>query len=206
MRRMKIFSVLSVAALAAGMAMLIKNTEVKEVEPPVQIVSEPVIIHDDPTPTVIVIQEAVKEEAKKPSAPYDFIPLEDEYQLFIEDACDLLNIDFFTVMALIESESSFNHDAVGDSGKSIGLFQINKCWHETLYDEFALDVFDHLDNVKAGLYIFATLLDKYPTELAVQCYKAGESRGMELYEEGRIIPGATAVVNRAEEMRKTALE
>lgn len=205
MRRIRIFSMIGLLALACGMAaIIIDSTNVKDL-PEVVIVSEPLVIEEEPTPTAIVIREVVEEE-KKPSAPYDFIPLEDEYQLFIEDACELLNIDFFTVMALIESESSFNHDAVGDSGRSIGLFQINKCWHETLYDEFALDVFDHLDNVKAGLYIFATLLDKYPTELAVQCYKAGESRGMELYEEGRIIPGATAVVNRAEEMRKTALE
>ena len=61
------------------------------------------------------------EETKVNVAPYENIPLAEEEQIYLEERCKDYGIDFFLVIALMESESNFDTEAEGDSGNSYGL-------------------------------------------------------------------------------------
>lgn len=163
------------------------------------------VIRDLPKVEVVVVEEPeaveVVEELKK--APFENIPLETHYQLFLESKCEEYDVDFWLAVALMESESSFDLDAVGDKGKSVGLMQINKCWWDAdIFED--KNVYEPCDNIEMGLTILSDLLTRYEPVYAIQMYKCGEYRGRALLEEGVILDQAVAVVNRAEEIKGEA--
>lgn len=151
--------------------------------------------------------EAWVEAEKSEYAPFDFLSLDDEYQIYMEERCAELGLDFFLAASLMFSESSFRADAVGDNGKSIGFFQINEVNWETMSDKYGLDVFVPLDNIECGLIIFYKLMDKYgDSTTAIQCYKCGESRGKKLLKEGKVLSSIEGIIERADEWRVKADE
>lgn len=151
--------------------------------------------------------DAWVEAEKSEYAPFDFLKLDDEYQIYMEERCAELGLDFFLAASLMFSESSFRADAVGDNGKSIGFFQINECNWETMSDKYGLDVFVPLDNIECGLIIFSKLMDKYgDATTAIQCYKCGESRGKKLLKEGKVLGSIEGIIERADEWRVKANE
>lgn len=150
-----------------------------------------------------VILEEWQEENK---APYECIPLKEEYQSYLEKRCADYEVDYFLMVALMESESQFDEDAEGDKhiGSSVGLMQINAIWWDAM-ESRGLDVFDSYDNMEASLIILSDYLDRYKDPAtAVQMYKCGESRGRELYFSGVILPQCKDVVERADEIKKEA--
>ena len=110
-------------------------------------------------------------------ATYD-VPLDYDLQVYIIQTCEALNIDAGVVMAMIFYESSYQADAIGDGGDSLGLMQIMQCFHE---DRMArLDVTNLLhpyQNVTVGIDFLAELLDEYDgnVEMALMAYNAGRS-------------------------------
>lgn len=150
-------------------------------------------------------REEVK-EMKKAKAPYNFLSLDDTYQIYLEKRCKELNINFFLAASLMFSESSFKPSAVGDSGNSIGLFQINKCNWERMEYVYGLDVSRPLENIDAGLRIMRELMNDYPDDVAavIQCYKCGIGRGEELMKEGVYLSCIDEIVNRAIEWQNEA--
>lgn len=166
-----------------------------------------VTVHVEPIPkssedlVLVSAEEEVEEELPtlfEREAPYKEIPLDDEYQVFLADICEKCGVDFFLAVALMESESTFKADAVGDGGKSIGFMQINRINWDRMQEDYDLDVADPYDNIEAGVRMLAELQSKYKDATrAVQCYKAGEGRGNELWDEGVVLSQATAVVENA---------
>jgi len=49
-------------------------------------------------------------------------------------------VDYKVALTIVEKESRFNPDALGDNGKSRGLWQIHKPSHPDISDEQAFDV------------------------------------------------------------------
>lgn len=137
---------------------------------------------------------------------YDEIPLDADIQEYMHKLCDELSISYAFALAMMESESSFNAEASGDSGNSIGYMQINKCNWARMEEEYGLDVHDPKDNIAAGLYIMRELFeeDEDPYRV-ILCYKAGKSKGTELYE-SEIFKGKSfdceALCKRAQEIEK----
>lgn len=148
------------------------------------------------TATAAVVKEYV----------YDEIPLDADTQEYTHKLCDELSISYAFALAMMESESSFNAEASGDSGNSIGYMQINKCNWARMEEEYGLDVHDPKDNIAAGLYIMRELFEENEDPYRViLCYKAGKSKGTELYESG-IFKGKSfdceALCKRAQEIEK----
>lgn len=143
--------------------------------------------------------ENIEKEGNKMCAPYDFLTLDDTYQIFLEERCAELEINFFLAASLMYSESSFNPGAIGDNGNSIGLFQINKVNWERMQYVYGLDVDRPLENIEAGLRIMRELMNDYPDDVAavIQCYKCGQGRGEELMREGIYLSCIEEIVNRA---------
>jgi len=90
------------------------------------------------------------------------IPLNMEQQQYLYLQCDIYNVDYKLMLALIELESNYNPKAINHNSNGTvdkGLFQVNSCNHSTLNKHFGreLDYLDYYDNVMAGVYYFSTI-------------------------------------------------
>ena len=104
------------------------------------------------------------------------IPLESDYQEWIESECERLEVDPGYIYALIESESSFRTGIVIEDGggHSAGLCQINSVnWPDM--EKKGLDPLNEFDNITYCISMVKSLFDRYPTaDHVTTCYKAGE--------------------------------
>lgn len=127
------------------------------------------VVVPDETPVVVEHEDVY--------ATYN-VPLDYDLQLYIIQTCEELNIDAGVVMAMIFYESSYQADAIGDGGNSLGLMQIQERWHKERMKR--LDVTNLLhpyQNVTVGIDILAELLDEYDgnVEMALMAYNAGRA-------------------------------
>lgn len=86
-------------------------------------------------------------------------PLSADIQQYLFDICRDYKVDPALVLAIIEKESNFRADAIGDNGHSFGLMQIQKAWHIDRMTR--LDVADLLDpkqNILVGVDLLHELL------------------------------------------------
>lgn len=195
--------VISVTAYRQNKAMIEAEKELAEIPVVESVLDERTVAEQAMDDIVARYQEepeieSIEKEGNKMSAPYSFLPLDDELQIYMEERCTDLEINFFLAASLMESESSFNPEAVGDSGRSVGLFQVNKCWW-TYMAEHGIDVHEPRGNIDAGLRVLRGLMDDYPDDVSavIQCYKCGQTRGEELMREGIYLSCIEDIVNQA---------
>lgn len=123
--------------------------------------------------------EETEEDALK---AYNDVPLSETEQIHMQQICEECNISYEFALAIMESESGFDAEAIGDDGKSIGYFQINEVNWPRMESEYGLDVNDPMDNIEAGIRILKEKFEKYDDPFQVIIYyKAGDKRGTELY-------------------------
>lgn len=117
--------------------------------------------------------------------PLSELPLDPEMQIYMYEICEENNLSFAFAAMVMESETHFNPVAVGDGGESVGYFQINEVNWERMATEYGLDVHDPKDNIACGVVMLRELFEKYEDPyLVLLAYKCGESRGLDLYEQG----------------------
>ena len=105
------------------------------------------------------------------------VPLDEELQAFIASKCEEYHIDTAVVLAVIERESRFNPEAVGDSGKAIGLMQVQPRWHmERMARLDCYDLLDPQQNVTVGIDFLAELVEAYEGDvsMALVAFNAGQ--------------------------------
>ena len=129
----------------------------------------------DETPLIVLPQQ------EDVYATFD-VPLDYDLQVYIIQTCEELNIDAAVVMAMIFFESSYQADAIGDGGDSLGLMQIQERWHKERMER--LDVTNLLNpyqNVTVGIDFLAELIDEYDgnIEKALICYNTGRAGAQE---------------------------
>ena len=105
------------------------------------------------------------------------VPLDHDIQAFIIRSCERLNMEPAVIVAMIDQESGFNDDCIGDNGDSVGLMQIQKQWHQERMDKLGVtNLMEPLQNVKVGMDYLAELLDQgNGLEWALMAYNAGAS-------------------------------
>lgn len=127
---------------------------------------------------------------------YD-VPLDTELQAHIINECGGYGIDPAIVFAMIERESGFRADAVGDGGKSFGLMQIMRKWHEDRIERLGVwDLLDPYQNTVVGIDYLAWQLDRYDGDMAkaLTAYNMGHFKGT-------VTNYAKGVLERSEEIR-----
>ncbi len=133
------------------------------------------------------------------------IPLDDELQEYIFNLSTSYGIDFDFVIALIESESSFQTDVISKTN-DYGLMQINKINHAWLKEEIGIKDFTNpYDNVRAGLYILRGLFDRYGDNphKVLMAYNMGENGAKKLWDkEVYQTPYSINIINKANNFRK----
>lgn len=159
------------------------------------------VVQLEPIKEISIPNGIIEEPHIRLSAPYSFIPLEDELQIYMEERCAEMDLSFFFCAALMQSESSFNKEAVSADGCDVGLFQIREPIWADYFEGF--DLRDPYDNIDCGLTIVRDLFEKYEDVCVVlQCYKCGESKGLRLMEEGYYLPSIPDILYQQEEWEK----
>lgn len=133
------------------------------------------------------------------------VPLEHDLQLFIADLCEEVSIDPELVLAMIEQESQWNPEAVGDGGNSLGLMQVQPRWHSARMEKLGCDdLLNPYENVVVGIDILTEKMAKYDTTgEALTAYNAGDAGAYNLYFSKGIYANdyAKEVMARAEELK-----
>ena len=151
---------------------------------------------DDVTNNVEVNRDSVVSEASdniveaepepEPEPEIDIYPvdLDPDLQRYIIKTCEEYKINPSIVIAMCFYESSFNPDAVGDNGESMGLMGISPrwCWPE-MERLNCPDMTDPYQNVTVGIDIIARKMAKYDgnPEMALMAYNAGDAGAHRLW-------------------------
>lgn len=109
--------------------------------------------------------------------PHLDIPLSYDLQHYIYELSWEYNVDPILVMAIIKKESKFDPHTVGDSGRAIGLMQIQGQWH---YERICLlkcnDMYDPYQNILVGMDYLAELFEgDMTTEWVLMAYNGGRT-------------------------------
>lgn len=108
---------------------------------------------------------------------YD-VPLSDDIQKYVYKLCCKYDLEPRIIYAIIDRESKYDPDIVGDSGRSFGLMQIQPRWHEDRMTKLHVaDLFDAKSNIKVGADYLAELLDMADGDYqwALTAYNSGIS-------------------------------
>lgn len=158
------------------------------------------VIAEEPT---ISKMETTTEEVITAIQLFD-VPLDEELQLHIIKLCEEQDIEPALVIAVIERESCFKAEVIGDNGDSFGLMQIQKKWHQERMDRLGCtNLLNPFENVTVGIDILAELLNKYEDMTYVlMAYNGGESYAKKMQKQGKISEYATTVMERAAELER----
>lgn len=136
--------------------------------------------------TVEKVDDVVLNIKAKPNT-YD-VPLSKELQEYIIDVCkkypsEINGVHLELVLAVIERESNYNPDAIGDGGDAYGLMQVQPKHHKARMEKLGVtDLLDPYQNVRVGIDYLAECLREYETlDEALTVYNAGATGAYELY-------------------------
>ena len=96
------------------------------VEPQAEVTQEQETTTEQPT---AIVEDVVLEIVAEPTYKLCDIPLSQELQIWLIDYCKDIHINPYMIMAMCERESQYNANAVGDSGRSLGIMQIQPRWN-----------------------------------------------------------------------------
>lgn len=129
-------------------------------------------------------------------------------QVYLWSLCKEREIDYYTVVALIERESGYKYDAAGDGGKSKGYMQIGERWHkERMAEEGVEDLYNPYGNIRVGLNFLQSLSDRYLDNSGISCvlmaYNMGESTAKSFWADGVYSTAYTrGILARADEIKQ----
>ena len=133
---------------------------------------------------------------------YD-IPLDEDLQDYILEVCHGYGVNHLIVLGMIEKESAFGPNVIGDNGEAFGLMQVQPKWHQERMDRLGVtDISDPYQNVLVGVDYFAEMLS-YDRGIAwaLMAYNGGATYANELTDEGVISSYVTDVFDNAGRIR-----
>ena len=133
---------------------------------------------------------------------YD-IPLDEDLQDYILEVCHDYGVNHLIILGMIEKESTFGPNVIGDNGEAFGLMQVQPKWHQERMDRLGVtDISDPYQNVLVGVDYFAEMLS-YDRGIAwaLMAYNGGATYANELTDEGVISSYVTDVFDNAGRIR-----
>lgn len=170
------------------------------VEPQAEVRQEQTTTAEQQTTTAIV--EVETETVAEPTYKLCDIPLDAELQIWVFDYCKDKKLNPYLIFAMCERESQYKADAVGDSGRSLGIMQIQEQWHQERMDRLGCtDLLNPYQNVTVGIDILIDLYSKCnDTAWVLMAYNGGEAYANRNYNVGNISEYARYIMTRTEEM------
>jgi hypothetical protein len=106
--------------------------------------------------------------------------LPEKVQIYTYCLCKQEGVRYALIIAMIERESGYKYDTVGDGGESFGYMQVMQKYHEERMEELgAVDLLNPYQNIRVGVNYMKELIDRYGTiqdALAVYNYGAKGAR------------------------------
>lgn len=161
------------------------------------------VIYADIEPINITVTCPTKETTEpEETTAYRYIkscPLSMEMQQYIFDTCYKYSVSYELVMAVIERESLYNADEVGDNGNSVGLMQIQERYNRELMQELGVtDLYNPMQNVEVGVALLQRYFEKYEDIYTVlMAYNGGESYAKRMVKAGKRSNYAKEIIERA---------
>ena len=124
--------------------------------------------------------EAPTEETTEPSVVLYDVPLDYELQLHIISEAIKHDIDPAIIFAMAYRESRYKTQAVGDSGSSLGLLQVQPKWHKKRMERLGCtDLLDPYQNVTVAVDYLAEQINRYGGSVAkgLTAYNKGHYAG-----------------------------
>ncbi len=178
---------------------LYKKYSVVEPESEEVFVEETVDISEEP-----IVEEPVEVASVEPEVGYVRfdVPLEQDLQNHIFMLCAERDLDPAIVFAMIDQESKFNADIVGDGGNSFGLMQIQPRWHsDRMVKLGCTDLLDPYQNVTVGVDFLAELVsDGKSIEWALMAYNGGPAYANRKTSAGVLSEYAASVLRKSSEL------
>ena len=130
----------------------------------------------------------------------------EKMQCYTYILCKQYGVDYSLVVALIERESSYVFDKVGDDGNSVGYMQIYESAHTDRMERLnCTNLKNPYQNVRVGIDYLAELIEKYGTvQDALAAYNYGERGAREnLWNNGIYVYSYNeGIMNRARELEE----
>ena len=101
----------------------------------------------------------------------------EKMQIYTYIVCKNYGVRYELVIALIERESGYVFDKVGDDGHSMGYMQVYEDCHEDRMEKLnCTDLMNPYQNILVGVDYLAELIDKYGTQQdALAAYNYGQA-------------------------------
>lgn len=141
------------------------------------------------------VEEEIVEEVK-----YFDIPLDEALQDHIFALCEASGVDVSVVLAMIDQESKFDINAVGDGGRALGLMQIHPRWHEARMNRLKCwDLMDPYQNMTVAVDLIAELAASGKgIEWVLMAYNGGEAYADRKVAAGEVSEYAVEVLGNVE--------
>lgn len=135
---------------------------------------------------------------------YFNVPLSEELQDYIFEVCDQYNIAPALIISIIEQESNYDIDSIGDNGKSFGLMQIQKAYHTERIKELGVtDLLNPYQNIAVGIDYLAELKEENSDLYWVlMAYNGGREYANEHMRNEDISDYAVEIVQRASQLER----
>lgn len=122
----------------------------------------------------------------------DAIPLSYYLQDILATSCEANGVPRHIALGVIQTESRFCPDAVGQDGHDFGLFQLRDSNHSWLMEQTGADPMTPAGNVQCGVYFLAYLYDRYDGDwpAALTAWRYGRDNGRRSYAEAVLAAAA----------------
>lgn len=138
-----------------------------------------------------------EEAANREAIEFFPVPLDHDLQAHIIHTCEDYGVDAAIVFAMIDQETDFDANDIGDGGESFGLLQVQPKWHEERMERLGCeDLLDLFQNVTVSIDYLAEQIDRYDGDVAkaLTAYNQGHFKGV-------VTEYAKSVLETAEELR-----
>lgn len=129
-------------------------------------------------------------------------------QVYLWYICEEAGVDYYMVLAMIERESGYKYDAVGDKGNSKGLLQIQEKWHKDRMQAVgATSLYNPYDNMRVAVSFLKEIQDRYLDSSGEHCvlmvYNMGATGAKRLWDQGIYSTAYTKqILQRAHEIKQ----
>lgn len=130
----------------------------------------------------------------------------EKVQIYTYCLCKQEGVRYALILAMIERESGYKYDSVGDGGESFGYMQVMQKHHEERMEELsATDLLNPYQNIRVGVDYMKELIDRYGTiQDALAVYNYGAKGAKEnLWSNGVYVYSYNeAIMNRMKEIEE----
>ncbi len=153
-------------------------------------------------------QKATVTNFKKEITYIESIPLDAGLQKWTFEHCNKNSISTYLIFALIEKESDYDSDLIGDNGQAFGLMQIQEQWHRERITRLGItDLMEPEQNIIVGIdYLVELFQTGHEVDWVLMAYNGGMEYADRNLDSGTVSSYAMEIIERAEQLRKEAEE